>query len=256
MAAESMLSGLNAALLEQGADVGAITSSKLRKHQPFDYILVVDVEATCERERRSDFSNEIIELPVCILTSTGEILADEFHVFVRPTENPILTEFCTELTGIEQETVDSAIELAEALDQLQAWVAERGLFTRERPAVFACDGPWDIRDFIKKETARKGIPFPPMMSEWIDLRAAHRSVTGKFGNVAAMLSNLSLTFLGREHSGLDDTRNIARIGRALLQRGAVLNVNRRLGAARVMDQVAHSRLYSRIAAQMHESLRA
>lgn len=43
-----------------------------------------------------------VEFPAVLLnTSTGEV-ESEFHAYVQPQEHPILSEFCTELTGITQ----------------------------------------------------------------------------------------------------------------------------------------------------------
>lgn len=43
-----------------------------------------------------------VEFPAVLLnTSTGEI-ESEFHTYVQPQEHPVLSEFCTELTGITQ----------------------------------------------------------------------------------------------------------------------------------------------------------
>lgn len=43
-----------------------------------------------------------VEFPAVLLnTSTGEV-ESEFHTYVQPQERPILSEFCTELTGITQ----------------------------------------------------------------------------------------------------------------------------------------------------------
>lgn len=43
-----------------------------------------------------------VEFPAVLLnTSTGEV-ESEFHTYVQPQEHPILSEFCTELTGITQ----------------------------------------------------------------------------------------------------------------------------------------------------------
>ena len=43
-----------------------------------------------------------VEFPAVLLnTSTGSI-ESEFHTYVLPEENPQLSEFCTELTGITQ----------------------------------------------------------------------------------------------------------------------------------------------------------
>lgn len=43
-----------------------------------------------------------VEFPAVLLnTATGDI-ESEFHTYVQPQEHPILSEFCTELTGITQ----------------------------------------------------------------------------------------------------------------------------------------------------------
>ena len=44
----------------------------------------------------------LVEFPAVLLnTSTGAV-ESEFHTYVQPQEHPILSEFCTELTGISQ----------------------------------------------------------------------------------------------------------------------------------------------------------
>lgn len=45
-----------------------------KKNQPVDYYLVIDFEATCERDSRDggyvkDYPNEIIEFPVVVLNA-------------------------------------------------------------------------------------------------------------------------------------------------------------------------------------------
>jgi 3'-5' exoribonuclease 1 len=79
--------------------------------QPYDYFLVLDVEATCFSGTGFHWPNEIIEWPVCLLkwvdkgsngmAGTLQKVA-EFRSFVRPTWRPKLSPFCTSLTGITQ----------------------------------------------------------------------------------------------------------------------------------------------------------
>ena len=89
------------------------------------YICVLDFEATCwpEIQNHSKSMMEIIEFPSVLykitetsnnsvtsnntLTTRSEYVT-EFHEYVRPTMCPVLSEFCTQLTGIEQDTVDRA----------------------------------------------------------------------------------------------------------------------------------------------------
>lgn len=50
-----------------------------------------------------------------------------------------------------------------------------------------------------------------------------------------MLEKLGLTYSGRPHCGLDDSRNIARIAVWMLQDGCQLRVNERMHAGQLMS---------------------
>ena len=80
----------------------------------------------------------------------------------------------------------------------------------------------DLIDQLPTECARKGIPLPPMYSAFADLKVIfaltcpdHRGTSLK-----QMLEYLQLSQQGRQHSGLDDCRNFARILSRLLAMGA------------------------------------
>jgi inhibitor of KinA sporulation pathway (predicted exonuclease) len=47
-------------------------------------------------------SHEIIEFPAVLVDTTSQAIVDEFHMYCRPEVNPILSEFCVNLTGIRQ----------------------------------------------------------------------------------------------------------------------------------------------------------
>lgn len=76
-----------------------------------DCLLVVDLECTCSdestpvAEQITPETMEIIEVGAVIANLRGEVL-DRFGRFVRPTERPALTEFCSKLTSIQQADVD------------------------------------------------------------------------------------------------------------------------------------------------------
>jgi inhibitor of KinA sporulation pathway (predicted exonuclease) len=65
---------------------------------------VIDFECTCERDA-SDFPHEIIEFPVVVVDRRDMVVVAEFQSYCRPVLNPVLSEFCTELTGITQAQV-------------------------------------------------------------------------------------------------------------------------------------------------------
>ncbi|KAJ3535068.1 hypothetical protein NMY22_g6655 [Coprinellus aureogranulatus] len=233
---------------------------KLSK-QTIDAFLVLDVEATCQQGTDFNYTNEIIEFPVCLmkwkdkgedaLASQLEIV-DEFRTFVRPTWRPTLTEFCTELTGISQGQVDSAPSFPEVINDLQKFLVKHGLITEDgqRLARFCwcSDGPYDIRDFAVKQCFISKIRMPSWMQgdvldvrsvvlQWTRLQAPpDRSKTKKQNakrlfagltarslNIPAQLKALGLPeFDGRQHSGIDDARNIARVLTELARNGVSL----------------------------------
>jgi len=46
----------------------------------------------------------------------------EFQTYVKPVIHPQLTPFCTELTGITQDKVDTGIKIEEALSNLHKFL--------------------------------------------------------------------------------------------------------------------------------------
>lgn len=68
--------------------------------QTFDYLLVLDFEATCWESR--DLSKrppEIIEFSVVLFSVKDNKIVDEFQHYVMPVEVPKLSEFCKKFTG-------------------------------------------------------------------------------------------------------------------------------------------------------------
>ena len=109
----------------------------------YDRYLVVDFEATCEEKNSVDFPHEIIEFPgVLVNGRTGEQLST-FREYVRPTIQPKLSDFCTSLTGIDQETVDKASTFPTVLENFEKWMREQGLGTTSTFALVT-DGPFDV----------------------------------------------------------------------------------------------------------------
>ncbi|CAF1028119.1 unnamed protein product [Adineta steineri] len=195
--------------------------------QQFEYIAVVDFEATCE-DQQDNYQNEIIEFPVVLINVQQQTIVDKFQSYCRPIINPILSKFCTDLTGIEQHQVDSAPTFVEVLHNVETWLNERKLLlpANKHTFAFATDGPWDFTKFLQLQCQLSSIPYPQWATEWIDLRKefAHFYSVKRCG-INKMLAKLGLTFDGRPHSGIDDATNIARIGLELLKDGCILSLN-------------------------------
>jgi len=120
--------------------------------QPFLYYLVLDVEATCQENDRT-FPNEIIEFPIVLINATTLMIEKQFHIYIKPTIRPTLTQFCTKLTGIQQEWVDKATPLEESLEAFHAWLTENKIYPGS--FAFVTDGPWDLRNFLDAECKKK-----------------------------------------------------------------------------------------------------
>jgi inhibitor of KinA sporulation pathway (predicted exonuclease) len=187
--------------------------------QPFDYFLVLDFEATCE-QNEFHFPHEIIEFPVIAVDAQRQTVVGEFHSFVKPMRrHGALTPFCKELTGISQADVDAAPPLPKVIEKFCEWFHAH--FPEGSKVVFATDGPWDMREFMfRHSVCRDGADFPRMFYSFIDIRHSFCDhMKCKPRGVQAMLAKLGLTFEGRQHCGLHDARNIARILITMMKRG-------------------------------------
>ncbi|KAK9723008.1 hypothetical protein K7432_002258 [Basidiobolus ranarum] len=204
----------------------AITPKKY--FRPTDYYLCFDVEATCIAGVTFDFLNEIIEFPMILLDSNFQIV-DIFHRYVRPVKQPILSEYCINLTGITQDIVDRSDPFDVVILDFERWMNHYSLF-KAKKCLFITDGPYDIRDFIEKQYDHSHIIRPNYFSRpWIDLRKLfERFYKCDRRNLNGMLTQLDLVFEGREHSGIDDTKNIVRIVQRMHEDGCIFKPNCKL----------------------------
>ncbi|XP_065370009.1 3'-5' exonuclease Snipper-like [Calliphora vicina] len=203
------------------------------------YIIAVDFEATCwENQPHSQFrESEIIEFPAVLMNlETGKIEA-EFHHYIKPIEKPILSEYCLNLTGITQNAVDNGIPLETALIMFQEWLSKE-ITTRQLvlpkfsndykmgTCVFVSWGNWDFGTCLDKECIRKNIKKPLYFNLWTDIRYVFRGwCSYKPNNFSDALRYVGLKFVGNEHSGLDDARNIAILTYNLVKKGVALKIN-------------------------------
>jgi len=203
------------------------TKERVREHSPsaklgvekFDYLLVVDFEATCEADR-PNYPNEIIEFP-CVVIDTKKLeVIHKWRSYVKPKRNPILTPFCTELTGIQQSDVDNAKPLREVLEEFEAWFLET--IPENSSCIFATDGPWDLRNFFyEKSVIRDNVKASSFFHAWVDIRTTFYKWKRlqKPMKLNKMLLTMGLKFQGREHCGLDDATNIALLAVEMLKQG-------------------------------------
>ncbi|CAH1971341.1 unnamed protein product [Acanthoscelides obtectus] len=126
--------------------------------QPFDYIFVLDFEATCwDRLDKDRGYSEIIEFPCVLYYVKKENIVAEFQEYVMPIEKPRLTAFCTELTGISQKQVDNGCPLGTCLMLFRQWLNKQMIkfgITMETPyskCTFATWSDWDLGVCLRNE---------------------------------------------------------------------------------------------------------
>ncbi|CAG2243047.1 ERI1 [Mytilus edulis] len=86
--------------------------------------------------------------------------------------------------------------------------------------------PWDMSRFMYHQCRQNKITYPRWGGKWINLRKAYSNFYQcRRTKLNDMLENLGMTFEGHLHSGLDDSRNIARIAIRLAEDGCELKVN-------------------------------
>ena len=262
---------------------------------PFRYLCVMDVEATCDKSNRG-WAHEIIELPIVLVDLHTLTVVNEFKSYVRPTVVTTLTDFCTELTGIGQKSVDEvptppppsplplpplpplppllpspaaslshhpcphhpcphrpclqhppsprptsqADTLPEVLERIDTWLTSNNLTydADRRDFAFATDGPWDLMQFLDGECERKGIRKPDYFDKWVNLKDLYADFYKvKRCKIARMLELQGMQPEGRLHSGIDDTRNIARIAMQMGRDGCRMYLNEALPMKRRANAV-------------------
>ncbi|XP_060076121.1 ERI1 exoribonuclease 2-like [Ylistrum balloti] len=227
-------------LRERTLSTSAGSKKSRSPSQPFGYLIVLDFESTCWKEKKFQ-TQEIIEFPAVLLNTTTGDIESEFHYYVQPQEQPILSEFCQELTGITQEQVDEGIPLRFCLKKFSKWLdglcKDKGITfspvvgqqSRLKATTFVTWSDWDLGVCLFNECKRKQLLRPAQLNSWIDLRATYR----KFYNrrpqgLNGALQDLGITFEGREHSGLHDSRNTARLAWRMTRDGCVLTTTKTL----------------------------
>ena len=192
---------------------------------PIDKILVFDFEATCISGGIIK-PQEIIEFPCIILdVKTKKLDYDNvFHEYINPVHHPTLTDFCKELTGIQQEMVENADTFSEVWTRHLEWLKSNSLYPDQpsRPGasfVYLSCGDWDLAKALPAQCQLSGITLPHCFKKWINIKKAYESLTGiKAGGMPQLLNKCKLELEGRHHSGIDDTKNIARCAKHMLEK--------------------------------------
>ncbi|KAI0660450.1 exonuclease RNase T and DNA polymerase III [Cubamyces menziesii] len=198
------------------------------------YLLVLDFEATCDDTDKivPKEEMEITEFPTILYDLHDDKVEAVFHEYVRPSLHPQLTKFCTDLTGIQQDTVDAASPFPDVWERYQQFLRSHNILGDEpSPAVFLTCGDWDLKTMLPQQLRLSGITetfkfsgsrvLKPPFDRWINIKKSYRDFYRLRypKGMEGMLRHAKMELEGRHHSGIDDCKNILRLVRKMRQDG-------------------------------------
>ena len=174
--------------------------------------IIFDLEATCWKNEHIPDKMEIIEIGAVALDENG-VDKSEFDCFVRPVLHPQLSDFCRQLTSIEQRDVDGAQTFAAEFARFVAWAQNGG-----EPLTLVSWGDFDPRQ-LQRECARANIEYPASFAHHVNIkqRFSRARALDKPVGMARALKILEIPLVGTHHRGIDDARNIAAIAQTMLE---------------------------------------
>ncbi len=153
---------------------------------------------------------ETIEIGLVVIDLETLEIVDEFQRFIRPQINPVLTDFCKQLTSIQQADVDSAGTYVDVGQELGAFIA------RFPNAAWASWGDYDARQLERDA----GLAACPSLLEGLPHFNARKWHAGLYDNrpkgLKQTVESMGLVWQGTYHRGIDDARNVASIIKEML----------------------------------------
>ncbi len=148
---------------------------------------------------------EIIELAAYSVNGYRE-WNDKFQRFIKPTENPRLSVYCTDLTGITQEQVSKAKKFDRVFNEFQEWVE-----SHDQPQLICT---WGAKDMviIRDECHAHDLDCS-FLPHSIDLKSQYakfHQLSREVGLLKA-LDYTGIEFEGSPHRAADDAFNTTRL---------------------------------------------
>ena len=179
----------------------------------YKHYLIIDLEATCcDQGSFPRREMEIIEIGAVMVEAKHLTIVDEFEAFVQPVRNPVLTEFCRQLTTINQDDVAAAPTFPDVVKHLAGWLDSYDDY------LFCSWGDYD-RKQIQTDCNYHDVSYP-IGSTHLNIKKQFsdaKNTKKKYGLDKA-LKSVGLSFQGTHHRGIDDARNMARLMPIILGR--------------------------------------
>lgn len=171
-----------------------------------DTLLVVDIEATCwekPKDQPPGQKNEIIEIGIVPFYLRNLTMGEPLGILVKPITSKV-SRFCTRLTTLTQEQVESGISFAQACEFL---IEE---FDAQSTPWLSW-GEYDRKQFHMQCESNK-IPYPFGAGYW-NFKETYAKMMGLEHDVSLSiaLKMMGLEFVGTPHRGTDEVVNICKV---------------------------------------------
>ena len=134
--------------------------------------------------------------------------------------------------------VDREDDFAGVLNKFVTWLEDCKLLTchetgggkqQLKTFTFVTCGDWDLKYMLPDQCATSQIKVPKYFLQWINVKQSFAmSNNGMFPrSLSQMVRDLGLTFEGRQHSGIDDVKNIVKIVKKLAEEKCCIFENTR-----------------------------
>lgn len=178
--------------------------------------IILDLEATCWKDKNTTKQSEIIEIGALKIDQDGNYI-NEFSEFVKPKLNIELSDFCKELTTIEQAVIDSAETYKIVINQFIEWI------NINEPYILCSWGFYDKKQF-EKDCDLHSID-KDWLANHISLKHQYAEIKGlrKPIGMGGALKKERFKLEGTHHRGIDDARNISKIFKAHFDKWKIKN---------------------------------
>lgn len=167
--------------------------------------IIFDLEATCWEDKHTEKVSEIIEIGAVMLNEYGEVI-DEYCRFVRPVVHPNLSDFCMELTSIQQIPVNRADPYDVVVEDFQDWIG-----VGDEEYLLCSWGGFD------KKMLKQDCRLYDMDTAWADkhinLKQQYKEIKRQHRptGLRRAITREGFEFEGRQHRGITDAQNLVKI---------------------------------------------
>lgn len=172
------------------------------------FTLLIDIEATCWDDFQKNERQEIIEFACVVLDEFGD-RKGVYDSLVRPKDNPRLSYYCKNLTGIEQSKINSSSLFDTVYEDWLDFLDD--IYPSMQFHMYSW-GDFDFKILNEEVNRRDKDLF--FIQQFTDLKSQYNLLYGEENREISLRSALKregIEWEGDKHRALDDTNNMEKL---------------------------------------------